>query len=117
MLVLATAPAPELDANGVPVAWPEPTTEHKAALLMLRWSLILMQKAGQAKLEDYVVRAEEAAARGRQADAFMTWILGGPAEPPAGNGAGPPSAEDEAITRARLLFGAPAPAADGDGPA
>jgi hypothetical protein len=98
-LVLATAPQPAQTETG-DVVWAEPGTEHKMALLMLRWSLMLMAKGGAAHLEEYRIKAEEAAERGRSADMFMTFILGGPGPDP-----GDDSGEAAAVKMAAAMFG------------
>jgi hypothetical protein len=102
-LVLATAPQPQQTEQGL--AWPEPSTEHKFALLMLRYSLTVMAKAGQVRLEDYQAKAVESAERGRQADMFMAFILGGPM--PAADGQAPDD-EQAAQAMAAAMFGATA---------
>jgi hypothetical protein len=113
MLVLATAPAPyQVEIDGKIVAQvPEPSVEHKAALLGLRWSFMLMAKAGNMHLDEYKVKAEERAELGRQADAFMAYILGIPATGPEAEhdqaAAEATRAEDEAVRRAQAMFGGP----------
>lgn len=119
MLVLVTAPAPNVtvDQEGREVAtWPEPSIQHKGALMTLRWSLMLWSEAGAARLDEYRQRAEASAERGRQADQFMAWILGFE-EPAADEDAraaaeqgtdvisAAVSAEDEAVRRAQAMFG------------
>jgi hypothetical protein len=114
MLVMATAPRPEViqTTEGEQLAWPEATTQHKAAIMSLRWSLMLWSEAGAARLEEYRARAEANTDRGRQADAFMAWILGLPE-----SGPGPAdeavAAEDEAVRRAQAMFGGEGPADGG----
>lgn len=114
MMVLATAPVPEVvDGTDPPqYLWPEPTTQHKAALMTLRWSLMLWSEAGEARLDEYRARAEANAERGAQADRFMAFILGFEDQAPgAGGGEGQGAeaaavnAEDEAVKRAQELFG------------
>jgi hypothetical protein len=70
---------------------------------MLRWSLMLMAKGGALHLEQYKIKAEEAAERGRQADMFMSFILGAPMP----EGASPNGASDEetAVKMAAAMFG------------
>ncbi|SRR6266478_6723976 len=113
MLVLATAPQPQIvtdpSTNEQTAVWPEPTTQHKGAVMTLRWSLMLWSEAGVARLDEYKARAEASAERGRVADEFMAWILGY-GERPEGEGEEDPeraavSAEDEAVRRAQQLFG------------
>lgn len=112
MLVLATAPVPQIIEGTDPpqYVYPEPSIQHKSALMTLRWSLMLWSEAGSARLEEYRARAEAAAERGAQADQFMAFILG--FEDPGGvDGQAPDataaavSAEDEAVRRAQTLFG------------
>lgn len=111
MLVLATSPVPQyVDGTDPPqFQFPEPTTQHKAALMTLRWSLMLWSEAGEARLDEYRARAEQNSERGAQADRFMAFILGieDQAPAPEGNGAeaAAVSAEDEAVKRAQQLFG------------
>lgn len=116
MLVMATAPQPQVvvdpDSQQETYVWPEPSTQHKGALMSLRWSLMLWSEAGAARLEEYQARAEASADRGRQADAFMAWILGGPAPEEREDQAAETdsiraavSAEDDAVRRAQELFG------------
>lgn len=111
MLTLATAPVPQvLEGTDPPqYLFPEPTTQHKAALMTLRWSLMLWSEAGEARLDEYRARAEQNSERGAQADRFMAFILGYEDQAPApeGNGAeaAAVSAEDEAVARAQQLFG------------
>jgi len=103
MAVLATAPQPQqIDTDtGPQLTWPEPSIQHKGALLSLRWSLMLMAEAGAMHLDEYQAKAAATEERGRQADAFMAWILGAdmPEEAPA-------AAEEEAVKRAQQMFGA-----------
>lgn len=101
MAVLMTAPQPE--QRGDQWVYPEPSMQHKAALVSLRWSLMLMAEAGSLDLERYVERAAVNAERGRQADQMMAWILGIDATPETVSDA--VSAEDEAVERARAMFG------------
>ena len=114
MMVLATAPVPEVvDGTDPPqYLWPEPTTQHKAALMTLRWSLMLWSEAGEARLDEYRARAEANAERGAQADRFMAFILGIEDQAPGADGgegqgaeAAAVNAEDEAVKRAQHLFG------------
>lgn len=102
MAVLATAPQPQqIDTpEGPQLAWPEPSIQHKGALLSFRWSLMLMAEAGALRLDEYAAKAAANEERGRQADEFMAWILGVdvPAEAPA-------PAEEEAVRRAQQMFG------------
>jgi hypothetical protein len=107
MLALATAPLPqEIEGTDPPqYMYPEPDTQHKAALMTLRWSLMLWSEAGAARLEEYRARADANAERGAQADAFMAWILGyedAPGQDPERAAA---SLEDEAVARAQAMFG------------
>jgi hypothetical protein len=101
-LVLVTAPVPVQTEQGL--AWPEPSTEHKFALLMFRYSLTVMAKAGGVRLDEYQERAEQAAERGRQADMFMAFILGGPPAAAAEDGAG--AEGEQAQQMAAAMFGA-----------
>lgn len=104
MAVLATAPQPQevqTPEGGTALAWPEPSMQHKGALLTLRWSLMLMAETGAAHLEEYQRKAEAAAARGEQADRFMAWLLGWEM-PAAPEGV---AEEEEAIARAQAMFG------------
>jgi hypothetical protein len=109
MLTLATAPVPEYIEGTDPPQYqfPEPSTQHKAALMTLRWSLMLWSEAGAARLEEYRARADANAERGQQADAFMAWILGYEDQAPAADDpvAAAVSAEDEAVRRAQDMFG------------
>jgi len=114
MLVLATAPQPSevQTEQGPALVWPEPSAQHKGALISLRWSLMLWSEAGAARLEEYQARAEANADRGAQADRFMGWILGmpDPGDGQADDGAaaaelGAAAAEDEAVRRAQQMFG------------
>lgn len=118
MLALATAPVPVVtvdDTTGAEAyTWPEPSMQHKGALMTLRWSLMLWSEAGQARLDEYRERAEASAERGRQADEFMAYILTGARsdaapEPRGQDGADPlreaVNAEEEAVRRAQQLFG------------
>jgi hypothetical protein len=109
MLVLATAPVPQVvtdPSTGEQTAiWPDPSVQHKGALMSFRWSLMLMAEAGGARLEEYQARAEASAERGRQADDYMAWILGYGQAPDDDPGPGPAAAEDEAVRRAQELFG------------
>lgn len=101
LAVLASAPQPvERDGQWV---YPEPSLQHKGALISLRWSLMLMAEAGSIRLDEYKERAEANTERGRQADQFMAWILGIEATPDVVDQA--VSAEDEAVERARAMFG------------
>jgi hypothetical protein len=107
MLALATAPIPqEIEGTDPPqYMYPEPAAQHKAALMTLRWSLMLWSEAGAARLEEYRARADANAERGAQADAFMAWILGyedAPGQDPERAAA---SLEDEAVARAQAMFG------------
>ena len=103
MGVLATAPQPQQvqTDDGPAMAWPEPSIQHKGALLTLRWSLMLMAETGAAHLEEYQAKAEAAAVRAEQADRFMAWLLGWE-EPAPPEGA---EQEEEAVARARAMFG------------
>jgi hypothetical protein len=90
--------------------FPEPSTQHKAAIMTLRWSLMLWSEAGEARLDEYRARAEANSERGAQADRFMAFILGyedPAAEAAEGEGAeaAAVTAEDEAVRRAQQLFG------------
>jgi hypothetical protein len=111
MMVLATAPVPQVvDGTDPPqYLFPEPTTQHKAAMLTLRWSLMLWSEAGEARLDEYRARAEANAERGAQADRFMAFILGYEDQAPDAEGQGAEAAavnaEDEAVRRAQQLFG------------
>jgi hypothetical protein len=111
MMVLATAPVPQaVDGTDPPqYIFPEPSTQHKAALMTLRWSLMLWSEAGEARLDEYRARAEQNAERGAQADRFMMFILGYEDQAPAPDGEGAEAAavnaEDEAVRRAQQLFG------------
>jgi hypothetical protein len=111
MMVLVTAPVPEVvDGTDPPqYLFPQPTTQHKAALITLRWSLMLWSEAGEARLDEYRARAEQNAERGAQADRFMAFILGYEDEAPGAEGEGADTAavnaEDEAVARAQRLFG------------
>lgn len=111
MLVLATAPVPTyVDGTDPPqYLFPEPTTQHKGAIMTLRWSLMLWSEAGAARLEEYKARAEANSERGAQADRFMAWILGMEPPPAEDDGQGAEaaavSAEDEAVARAQQMFG------------
>lgn len=101
LAVLASAPQPE--QRGDQWVYPEPSLQHKGALISLRWSLMLMAEAGSIRLDEYKERAEANAERGRQADQFMAWILGIESSPDVVDQA--VSAEDEAVERARAMFG------------
>lgn len=108
MLTLATAPVPyQVEGTDPPqYVFPEPTAQHKAALMTLRWSLMLWSEAGAARLDEYKARAEANAERGAQADRFMAWILGYEDQAPAADAdAAAVSAEDEAVRRAQEMFG------------
>jgi hypothetical protein len=114
MMVLATAPVPQLvDGTDPPqYVFDQPSTQHKAALMTLRWSLMLWSEAGEARLDEYRARAEQNAERGAQADRFMMFILGYEDQAPAPDGDGGQgaeaaavNAEDEAVRRAQQLFG------------
>lgn len=114
MMVLATAPVPEVvDGTDPPqYVFPQPTTQHKAALMTLRWSLMLWSEAGEARLDEYRARAEATSERGAQADRFMMFILGYEDPGAAAGGddgqgaeAAAVNAEDEAVRRAQQLFG------------
>jgi hypothetical protein len=110
MMVLATAPVPQvIDGTDPPqYVFPEPSTQHKASLMTLRWSLMLWSEAGEARLDEYRARAEATAERGAAADRFMMYILGyedQAAEPEGGAEAAAVNAEDEAVKRAQQLFG------------
>jgi hypothetical protein len=105
MAVLVTAPQPrQVDTpEGPQVIWPEPSVQHKGALLSFRWSLMLMAEAGAMHLEEYQAKAAATEERGRAADEFMAWILG--MEPPAAVDAVPVREEEEAVRRAQHMFG------------
>lgn len=119
MMVLATAPVPQYVEGTDPPQYlfPEPSTQHKAALMTLRWSLMLWSEAGEARLDEYRARAEANTERGAQADRFMAYILGiedpadedqaadGQAADGQGAEAAAVNAEDEAVRRAQQLFG------------
>lgn len=108
MLAMATAPAPVVVEGTDPPQYmfPEPTAQHKAALMTLRWSLMLWSEAGAARLDEYKARAEANAERGAQADRFMAWILGYEDQAPGADAdAAAVSAEDEAVRRAQEMFG------------
>ena len=111
MMVLTTAPAPTVIADPTTgeetMAWPEPSTAHKAALMSFRWSLMLWAEAGNARLEEYQERAAASEERGRQADKFMAFILGIPEQAAEDATAEAVSAEADAIARAQAMFGGP----------
>jgi hypothetical protein len=111
MMVLATAPVPQVVEGTDPPQYlfSEATTQHKAALVTLRWSLMLWSEAGEARLDEYRARAEATSERGAQADRFMAFILGFEDQAPEADGQGAEAAavnaEDEAVRRAQQLFG------------
>jgi hypothetical protein len=113
MMVLATAPVPQYVDGTDPAQYlfPEPSAQHKAAIMTLRWSLMLWSEAGEARLDEYRARAEANSERGAQADRFMAFILGyedqapGPGQGGAEAEAEAATAEDEAVKRAQQLFG------------
>lgn len=100
-LPLATAAA----VQNAPAPGEEPGGRFKAAVYSMRLSARLLARAGVGKAEELAEHAEQVKARAREADRLVAWILTGEVPPEDAPGPAAAAQEDEAIARARALFG------------
>lgn len=72
---------PQTGQPALALVYADPSLEHKASMVMLRWSVRAMADAAGDAMQQITERAEVAAGRDKLVDEFIAYVLGMPAPP------------------------------------